>query len=555
MTCRSLTVLLSSLLLCHLFPSHTHGSSLVSNATQFNSSHAASNVVELKPALPGKAMAVSSSQIRAHKARAAEEPGNSGLGENRPYITSADSGEQEHRTDMAVGGMGAGLPTMSHGKAQLDFKEENTEDAAPRWHSKILQPDGSVLDLDSHSSSHERSLFFSKPDDSSPIIKVSFSEPDQHHQIEIPPQEVQGGDPTSWTLSDFYDYLSPDYFTTESYADDDRSTHADMEDENIPLVKKAGPANSQSLSPDDGASGGDDLAGPPGAVVRVENGGCLLGFVRRNDTCQSPCDVYTSYCFNGGQCYVVEGIGAFCRCNIQDYMWNKGTRCESVITEFQVMCIVVSGVSVTLLVLFMVIVFFSKRLHVLKIENRQLRKRSKSRPQSEQHNDNFSLSTVAEGSQANVRNECGSPSNPPHALAYYDNIICQNDTAKPEEPEEPEEPVKTPAKEDESLNIQNSLTPKHENNPIVSDDQEESGVTIDLELLLPNKAKTHPETSPPLHYNVFLYKLPKSPKISPGRSRQGKVLPQIRPRRGSEPGYSPMSSRTPNPRLGKACTP
>ncbi|MCJ8746537.1 hypothetical protein PDJAM_G00142930 [Pangasius djambal] len=544
MTCRSLTVLLSSLLLCHLFPSHTHGSSLVSNATQFNSSHVASNVVELKPALPGKVMAISSPQIHAHKVRAAEEPGSGGLGENRSHIISANSVEQEHRSDIAVGGMGASLPTMSHGKAQLDFKEENTEDTAPRWHSKILQPDGSVLDLDSHSSSHERSLFFSKPDDSSPIIKVSFSEPDQHHQIEIPPQEVQGGDPTSWTLSDFYDYLAPDYSTTEGYADDDRSTHEDMEDENIPLVKKAGPANSQFLTPDDGASGGDDLGGPPVAVVRAENSGCLLGFVRRNGTCQSPCDVYTSYCFNGGQCYVVDGIGAFCRCNIQDYMWNKGTRCESVITEFQVMCVVVSAVSVTLLILFMVIVFFSKRLHVLKIENRQLRKRSKSRPPSEQHNDNFSLSTVAEGSQANK-----TMSKYTWECKPTEESCSENDTAKPEEP------VKTPAKEDESLNIQNALTPTHESNGVVNDDQEESGVTIDLELLLPDKAKTHPETSPPLHYNVFLYKLPKSPKISPGRSRQGKVLPQIRPRRGSEPSYSPMSSRTPNPRLGKACTP
>ncbi|GAA6070268.1 chondroitin sulfate proteoglycan 5b isoform X1, partial [Tachysurus ichikawai] len=194
---------------------------------------------------------------------------------------------------------------------------------------------------------------------------------------------------------------------------------------------------------------------------------------------------------------------------------------------------------------------------------------SKCRPQSEQLNDNFSLSTVAEGSQANVRNECDSPSNSPHALAYYDNIICQKTMSRymweckpPEEScskndaTKPEESVKAPVmEEEEALNIQNSLPPQNENSTISTDDPEESGVTIDLELLLPKEAKTHPETSPPLHYNVFLYKLPKSPKISPGRSRHGNVLPQIRPRRGSEPGYSAISSRTPNPRLGKACTP
>lgn len=47
-------------------------------------------------------------------------------------------------------------------------------------------------------------------------------------------------------------------------------------------------------------------------------------------------------------------------------------------------------------------------------------------------------------------------------------VLClQNDSAKPEEP------VKTPVKEDESLNIQNSLTPKHENNTVSTDEPEE----------------------------------------------------------------------------------
>ncbi|XP_058233397.1 chondroitin sulfate proteoglycan 5b isoform X2 [Hemibagrus wyckioides] len=538
MTCTSFTVLKSSLMLFHLLPFYTHGSSVVSTVPQFNSSDAASNATEHNPSLQAEAPPISSPQLHGVKRRGSVKPGSSGQSEDRPYVVRSESAEQEQ----AVGGMGASLPTMSRGKAPLDFKEDNPNHNAPRWLTEYLQPDGSVLDLNSRSPSHEQSLLVSDPDDSSPIIKVSFSEADQQHQIEVPPQEVQGGDPTSWTLSDFYDYLSPDYSTTESYTDDDRST-PDMEDENVQQVKKAG---SRSQTPKDGAPGADERSGP---TDRVENTRCLLGFVYRNGSCQSLCDLYTSYCFNGGQCYVLEGMGVFCRCNIQDYVWNRGLRCESVITEFQVMCIVVSSVSVMLLVLFMVIVVFSKRLHLLKIENSKLRKR-RSRPQSEQHNDNFSLSTVAEGSQANVRNECGSPSNPPHALAYYDNIICQNDTAKPEEP------VKSPVKEEEeALNIQNSLTPQHENNTISTDDPEESGVTIDLELLLPNEAKMHPETTPPLHYNVFLYKLPKSPKISPGRSRHGNVLPQIRPRRGSEPCYSPMSSRTPNPRLGKACTP
>lgn len=46
-------------------------------------------------------------------------------------------------------------------------------------------------------------------------------------------------------------------------------------------------------------------------------------------------------------------------------------------------------------------------------------------------------------------------------------VYAQNDTAKPGEP------VKTPVKEDESLDIQNSLIPKHENNTASADDPEE----------------------------------------------------------------------------------
>ncbi|XP_062867985.1 chondroitin sulfate proteoglycan 5b isoform X2 [Trichomycterus rosablanca] len=495
--------LLSSILLLYTVPLCAHGSIL-----EFYATKSATYGVGLKPVVSGETARIA----LARKPRSAGKPGISGLSENWPSTINSDSAEQDRPIDMAVGGMGAGLPTLSHGRTELDFKEESSEEMTPLRHIEILQPDGSVLGLDRRDpitrSSHDLSLTFSEPDDDSHAIKVDFSEPDKilptsSHQ----PQELQGGDLTSW---------GP----------------VDMEDEDLRLVTKAVPSKLQTSIPDDDTSGGFQ-AGPRGAVDGLKMF-CPLGFVYKNGTCQSVCDIYTSYCFNGGQCYVVNGIGAFCRCNMQDYIWNKGTRCESVITEFQVMCIVVAGVSITLLILFMVTVFFSKQLHLLKIENRKLRKRSKSRPQSELHNDNFSLSTIAEGSQAN------------------------DVTSKPEEP------AKTPTKEDESLNIQNSHTTKHEDNMTSGEENaEENGVTIDLELLLPKEAKEHPETSPPLHYNVFLYKLPKSPKISQGRHGKGNAFQQMRPRRGSEPGYSPISarslppmpSRNPNPRVGKACTP
>lgn len=66
---------------------------------------------------------------------------------------------------------------------------------------------------------------------------------------------------------------------------------------------------------------------------------------------------------------------ALSRCNVQDYIWNKGTRCDWAVTEFQVMCVVVGVASLVLILLFMIIVFFAKRLHRLKNENKRLRKR------------------------------------------------------------------------------------------------------------------------------------------------------------------------------------
>lgn len=45
-----------------------------------------------------------------------------------------------------------------------------------------------------------------------------------------------------------------------------------------------------------------------------ENGTeCRNGYVRRNNSCKSLCEIYPTYCYNGGQCYIVENIGAFCR--------------------------------------------------------------------------------------------------------------------------------------------------------------------------------------------------------------------------------------------------
>lgn len=167
-----------------------------------------------------------------------------------------------------------------------------------------------------------------------------------------------------------------------------------------------------------------------------ENGTeCRNGYVRRNNSCKSLCEIYPTYCYNGGQCYIVENIGAFCRCNTQDYIWHKGLRCESIITDFQVMCVAVGTAALVVLLLFMMTVFFAKKLYLLKTENYKLRKRNRYRTPSELHNDNFSLSTIAEGSHPNE---------------------------DPNAPQKVQDLPKACLKDEEPFNIQNSLSPKHE---------------------------------------------------------------------------------------------
>uniref|UniRef100_A0A8C5J2Q4 Neural chondroitin sulphate proteoglycan cytoplasmic domain-containing protein n=1 Tax=Junco hyemalis TaxID=40217 RepID=A0A8C5J2Q4_JUNHY len=141
--------------------------------------------------------------------------------------------------------------------------------------------------------------------------------------------------------------------------------------------------------------------------------------------------------FWGGGCVLGRGTPLSAsprRCNTQDYTWHKGTRCESIVTDFQVMCVAVGSAALVVLLLFMLTVFFAKKLYLLKTENSKLRK-TKYRTPSELHNDNFSLSTIAEGSHPN-----DDPS-APHKL---------------------QDSLKSCLKDEEPFNIHNSTSPKHE---------------------------------------------------------------------------------------------
>ena len=157
-----------------------------------------------------------------------------------------------------------------------------------------------------------------------------------------------GGETPSWSLLDLYDDFTPfdesDFYPTTSFYDDldeeeeeeegdkDAAGGRDLEDENDLLV----PTEKPGLGPGTGQPTGRWHAVPPqhtlgmvpGSSIALrphpgepgkdlapsENGTeCRSGFVRHNGSCRSVCDLFPSYCHNGGQCYLVENIGAFCR--------------------------------------------------------------------------------------------------------------------------------------------------------------------------------------------------------------------------------------------------
>ncbi|XP_035476291.1 chondroitin sulfate proteoglycan 5 isoform X3 [Scophthalmus maximus] len=409
-------------------------------------------------------------------------------------VLSDDSAEREH---LIGAGLGAKLPLGStkhhHSRkhVHLDFIEEDPPVG------EELTAGGGGPDQPGNPMSDD-------------VITVAFHSPapdvvpsDAMDLTKVPkPQKQKGGDPTAWTLSDFYDLFPDDDLSaldTTPEPEPTLSPPADMEDEN-PLLTVS-PAVPDDVKPNVESRPSSPVAPMPGPDKDDGLGlggamgadGCRLGFVRSGPgVCVSQCDTEPNFCFNGGVCTVVAGMGAFCRCNVQDYIWNKGTRCDWAVTEFQVMCVVVGVASFVFLLLFMIIVFFAKRLHRLKNENRRLRKRSKYRPQSsEPQTDGLSVSTTADGSQPN------------------------------DDPQKQDNAAKSPqAKEEGSMNILNSHSPKHENNRPASvahdhghtpnnteEKNAEDGVTIGLEVLLPKEAKLHAETSPPLQYDVFLYKV------------------------------------------------
>uniref|UniRef100_A0A1A8QAH6 Chondroitin sulfate proteoglycan 5a n=1 Tax=Nothobranchius pienaari TaxID=704102 RepID=A0A1A8QAH6_9TELE len=367
-----------------------------------------------------------------------------------PPQISPDSAETEHLLPS-----NPQVKEVMEGEEEGDEEEEHLPHTDPPWiHAKGT----AMFDLDRLTTTTTSAPTSAATNPSNPdVLHVDFFDPSSRgRNLDLAPpspssvaHELQGGDATSWAMPENYDYLTPYEDGVSPTVDEyTYSTTTDAYESDEDLREAAGaPARSRPRIPGSGPfipGMSAPMPNNPGvANTGLSRNKCRVGYQLVNGSCRSACDLQPNYCLNGGQCYQLDGDEIFCRCNIQDYIWHKGARCESVVTEFQVMCLAIGASALVLLLLFMIIVCFAKKLHVLKTENKKLRKRSKYRPSSEQHNDNFSLSTIAEGSHPN------------------DDPNSQNKL---------EDPVKAPPKEDDALNIHNSLTPKHENHKVLGEE-------------------------------------------------------------------------------------
>lgn len=233
-------------------------------------------------------------------------------------VLSDDSAEREHLIGAGLG-LGAKLPLSSkhphsHKHVHLDVFDEDPPlgeeltagGAGPDQPGNPLSDD--VITVAFHSSA---------PDVVLPDVALNWAKAPK-------PQKQKSGDPTAWSLSDFYDYLAPDDELSAVDAtpepEPSPSPPADMEDENLLLTGSpavpnnvkpnvnSGPSLSASTVP--GLEKGDGLA--VGGATGPD--GCRLGFVRSGPgICVSQCDSDPKFCFNGGVCTVVAGMGAFCR--------------------------------------------------------------------------------------------------------------------------------------------------------------------------------------------------------------------------------------------------
>ncbi|XP_055513043.1 uncharacterized protein LOC129710225 [Leucoraja erinacea] len=130
---------------------------------------------------------------------------------------------------------------------------------------------------------------------------------------------------------------------------------------------------------------------------------CNPGYIHENDSCWSVCEVNPNYCYNGGECGVIENVGAICRCSAKEHTWYRGPRCQTVVTEVQLTCILIGATLLISLIFLALIVVFALKLRSLKDAQQRFDSRSKlwisSGPQG---NSSFSSEISQQGNHSPV---------------------------------------------------------------------------------------------------------------------------------------------------------
>lgn len=241
-----------------------------------------------------------------------------------PPQLSPDSAETEHLLPSNPRKQG-----VDEGKEEDDDEEERQPHTDPPW---IHAKDTAVFDLDhlftTTAAPPPAATNPSNPD----VLHVDFFDPSSRgRNLDLAPaspsslaHELQGGDTTSWAMPDTYDYLTPYDDGVSPTADEyTYSTTTDAYDTDEDLRLAAGsPARSKPQLPGSGSffPGGsfpgarapvpkDPVVAPPAALPN----GCRVGYQMINGSCRSQCDMLPNYCFNGGQCYQLDGVEVFCR--------------------------------------------------------------------------------------------------------------------------------------------------------------------------------------------------------------------------------------------------
>lgn len=255
------------------------------------------------------------------------------VGVAAPPQISPDSAETEHLLPS-----NPRAPEVTEGEDEGgEEEEERLPHTDPPW---IHAKDTAVFDLDHLFTTTTTTPPSATTNPSSPdVLHVDFFDPSSRGRnldLAAPSpsslaHELQGGDPTSWAMPDNYDYLTPYEDGVSPTADEytySTTTDAYETDEGLrnaagspalsrPGVPGSGSFNPGAALPGAGAPVPNIPAAAPPAASPVDGsdgmGGCRVGYQMVNGSCRSSCDALPNYCFNGGQCYLMEGMGVFCR--------------------------------------------------------------------------------------------------------------------------------------------------------------------------------------------------------------------------------------------------